>query len=130
MQWPLRHICGNVVLAYLPQREIEMSDPPRPTDIERPRRAAQGRGALGAGARDDPGRLRLRVTRRVEPDMRRLVEWVLNITQARYDAHRAGDPDPYDLPLPDELAANLHGGSADTRDTMEPEPLHQRRSTA
>lgn len=32
--------------------------------------------------------------------MRKLVEWVLNITQARYDAHRAGEPDPYDLPAP------------------------------
>ena len=30
--------------------------------------------------------------------MRKLVEWVLNITQIRYDAYRAGDPDPYDLP--------------------------------
>ena len=34
------------------------------------------------------------------PDVRKLVEWVLNITQARYDAHRAGEPDPYDLPPP------------------------------
>ncbi len=57
MQWPLRHICGNVVLAYLPQREIEMSSPPRPTDDERPRRAARGRSALGAGDRSDPRRL-------------------------------------------------------------------------
>lgn len=102
-----------------------MSDPPRPTDAERPRRAAQGRGALGAGARDDPGRLRLRVTRRVEPDMRKLVEWVLNITQARYDAHRAGEPDPYDLPAPDGL-----GPVSDERGRVEAEPSPQRRSTA
>ena len=125
MQWPLRHICGSVVLAYLPQREIEMSSPARPTDDERQRRAARGKGALGAGAWDDPGRLRLRVTRRVEPDMRRLVEWVLNITQARYDAHRAGEPDPYDLPAPDGL-----GPVSDERGRVEAEPSPQRRSTA
>ena len=57
--------------------------------------------------------------------MRRLVEWVLNITQARYDAHRAGEPDPYDLPAPDGL-----GPVSDPRGRMEPEPMHQRRSTA
>jgi len=102
-----------------------MSSPARPTDDERPRRAARGKGALGAGAWDDPGRLRLRVTRRVEPDMRRLVEWVLNITQARYDAHRAGEPDPYDLPAPDGL-----GPVSDERGRVEAEPSPQRRSTA
>src|SRR5699024_9357963 len=74
MQWPLRHICGTVdyLLAYLPHRELEMSDPGRPTPSKRPRRAAQDRAALGA--RSDP-QLRLRVTRRAEPDVRRLVEW-------------------------------------------------------
>lgn len=61
--------------------------------------------------------------------MRRLVEWVLNITQARYDAHRAGEPDPHGLQPPDELSADSHGGSADARATMEPEPLDER-STA
>lgn len=73
----------------------------------------------------DPGRLRLRVTRRVEPDVRKLVEWVLNITQARYDAHRAGVPDPYDLSAPDGL-----GPVSDERGREEPEPSPQRRSTA
>ena len=125
MQWPLRHICANVILAYLPQRETEMSEPPRPTDDERPRHAARGRGALGAGMGSDPGRLRLRVTRRVEPDVRKLVEWVLNITQARYDAHRAGVPDPYDLSAPDGL-----GPVSDERGRVGPEPSPQRRSTA
>lgn len=125
MQWPLRHICANVLLAYLPQREIEMSEPPRPTNAERPRHAARSRGALGAGDRSDPGRLRLRVTRRAEPDMRKLVEWVLNITQARYDAHRAGEPDPYDLPAPDGL-----GPVSAERGRVEAEPSPQRRSTA
>lgn len=57
--------------------------------------------------------------------MRKLVEWVLNITQARYDAHRAGEPDPYDLPAPDG-----RGPVSDPRGRMEPEPMHQRRSTA
>ena len=125
MQWPLRHICANVILAYLPQRETEMSEPPRPTDDERPRHAARGRGALGAGMGSDPGRLRLRVTRRVEPDVRKLVEWVLNITQARYDAHRDGRPDPYDLPTPDGL-----GPVSAARGRVEEEPAPQRRSTA
>lgn len=80
---------------------------------------------LGSGERDDPGRLRLRAIRRAEPEVSRLVEWVLNITQARYDAHLAGEPDPYDLPTPDSL-----GPVSDTRGRMEPEALHQRRSTA
>lgn len=102
-----------------------MSDRPRHTNAERPRRAAQGRGARGTGTGNDDPQLRLRVVRRTEPDMRKLVEWVLNITQARYDAHLAGEPDPYDLPTPDGL-----GPVSDARGRMEPEALHQRRSTA
>ena len=47
--------------------------------------------------------------------MSRLVAWVLDITQARYDAHRAGEPDPYGLALPEELA----GGDMDERRRME-----------
>ena len=103
-----------------------MSDPSRPTDAERPHHAARGRGALDTGARGDPGQLRLRVVRRAEPDMRKLVEWVLNITQARYDAHRAGEPDPYDLPPPEELTAESHDHSADGRDTMESAASNER----
>lgn len=103
-----------------------MSDRPRPTNAERPHHAARGRGALGLGTGADSGRLRLRVTRRAEPDVRKLVEWVLNITQARYDAHRAGEPDPYDLPPPDDLAADSHDHSAGARDTMEPEASNER----
>lgn len=61
--------------------------------------------------------------------MRKLVEWVLNITQARYDAHRAGEPDPYDLAPPDELSADSRGSSAGGRYTMESEPPNER-STA
>ena len=58
--------------------------------------------------------------------MRKLVEWVLNITQARYDAHRAGEPDPYDLPPPDELTNDSRDRSADGRATMEPEQPNER----
>lgn len=57
--------------------------------------------------------------------MPKLVEWVLNITQARHDAHQAEEPDPYDLPTPDGL-----GPVSDARGRVEAEPLHQRRSTA
>lgn len=47
--------------------------------------------------------LRLRVARREEPDVARLVELVLNIAEQRYRAYLDGDPDPYGLPLPDPL---------------------------
>ena len=116
---------GCSLLAYLPRREIEMSTRPRSTNAERPHDAARGRGVSEPGARGDPGQLRLRTIRRAEPDMRKLVEWVLNITQARYDAHRAGEPDPYDLPAPDGL-----GPVSDERGRVEAEQPHQRRSTA
>lgn len=36
------------------------------------------------------------------------MEWVLNITQARFDAHRAGEPDPYGLAPPDDLPEPAH----------------------
>ena len=103
-----------------------MIDPSRPTDAERPHHAARGRSALDTGTAGDPGQLRLRTIRRAEPDVRKLVEWVLNITQARYDAHRAGEPDPYDLPPPDELAADSQGSSVGERDTMESEASNER----
>lgn len=47
--------------------------------------------------------LRLRVTRRDEPDLDRLMEWVLNIAEARHRAYLNGEPDPYGLPPPDDL---------------------------
>lgn len=100
-----------------------MSDRPRHTPATPPHHAARGRGAHGTG-NDDP-QLRLRATRRAEPDVRKLVEWVLNITQARYDAHQAGQPDPYDLPAPDGL-----GPVSDARGRVEEDPAPQRRSTA
>lgn len=104
---------------------------PAPTR-ERRSHAAQGRVALGAragaGAKDDPGQLRLRTIRRAEPDM--LVEWVLNITQARWDAYRAGEPDPYGLPMPANLSL-MSDARGRVEENEEPELLHpQRRSTA
>lgn len=102
-----------------------MSDPNRPTDAERPRRASRRTGVLGEGVRDDPGTMRVRVSRRAEPEVSRLVEWVLNITQARYDAHGDGEPDPYDLLIPESLSE-----MSDARGRVEEEPTRQRRSTA
>lgn len=84
---------------------------------------------LGAGAGNDPGQLRLRTIRRTEPDITKLVEWVLNIAQARWEAYRAGDPDPYDLPMPANLSlmSDARGRVEENEDS---ELLHQRRSTA
>lgn len=48
--------------------------------------------------------LRLRVTRRDEPDLGKLIEWILGIAEARHRAWVAGEPDPYGLQLPDKLA--------------------------
>lgn len=45
--------------------------------------------------------LRLRVCWRDEPDRHRLIDLVLNVAQARHRAWLAGEPDPYDLPIPD-----------------------------
>lgn len=47
--------------------------------------------------------LRLTVTRRDEPDLGKLIEWVLGIAEARHRAWLNGDPDPYGLPPPDDL---------------------------
>lgn len=99
--------------------------PPR----ERPPHAAQSRGAQLSGSGSDPGQLRLRTIRRAEPDTGKLVEWVLNITQARWDAYRAGDPDPYDLPAPANLS-RLSDARGRVEEHEEPEPLHRRRITA
>lgn len=49
--------------------------------------------------------LRLRVTRREHPDLGKLIDWVLNIAEARHQAWQRGEPDPYGLPLPNELAS-------------------------
>ncbi|WP_157103279.1 hypothetical protein [Neomicrococcus aestuarii] len=48
--------------------------------------------------------LRLRVARRDEPDLGKLVEWVLGIADARHRVWVAGEPGPYGLTPPDGLA--------------------------
>ena len=101
---------------------------PSPTRERRPH-AAQGRGALLPGSGSDPGQLRLRTIRRAEPDTGKLVEWVLNIAQARWEAYRAGEPDPYDLPAPANLSL-LSDARGRVDEHEEPELLHRRRSTA
>lgn len=116
-------------MAYLLLCEIEVSVlTPTPTR-ERRQRAAQRRGAHSSGSGRDPRQLRLRTIRRTEPDVGKLVEWVLNITQARYDAHRCGEPDPYGLPVPENLSlmSDVRGRVEDER---EPELLRHRRSVA
>lgn len=50
--------------------------------------------------------LRLRVTRRDEPDLSKLIECVLGIADARHRAWTAGDPDPYGLPTPAGLTGS------------------------
>lgn len=52
--------------------------------------------------------LRLRVTRRDEPDLGKLIEWVLNIADTRHRAWLSGDPDPYGQPQPDDLPPTLN----------------------
>ena len=41
--------------------------------------------------------------RRDEPDLGKLIEWVLNIAEARHRAWRDGKPDPYGLPVPESV---------------------------
>lgn len=50
--------------------------------------------------KDSARNLRLRVSRRDEPDVELLVELVLNIAEARHRAFLNGAPDPYGLPPP------------------------------
>ena len=59
--------------------------------------------------RTEDQRLRLRVTRQDTPDMSKLVEWVLNIAEARHRAWRDGKPDPYGLPPPESIRAEQPG---------------------
>ena len=58
-----------------------------------------------SGMRGDERNLRLRVTRREEPDLGKLIEWVLGIADARHRAWVNGDTDPYGLPPPGGLAS-------------------------
>lgn len=57
----------------------------------------------------DARNLRLRVTRRDEPDLARLIEWVLGITKTRHHAWANGEPDPYGLALPDGIGPEASG---------------------
>ena len=62
--------------------------------------------------RTEDQRLRLRMMRRDEPDLGKLIEWVLNIAEARHRAWRDGKPDPYGLPVPEsvrQIANPEHG---------------------
>ena len=47
--------------------------------------------------------LRLRVMRRNEPGLGKLIEWVLNIAEARHSALLDGEPDPCGLPVPESI---------------------------
>lgn len=60
------------------------------------------------GMRGDERNLRLRVTRREEPDLGTLIEWVLGIAEARHRAWVNGEPDPYGFPPPEDLASARH----------------------
>ena len=62
--------------------------------------------------RTEDRRLRLRATRRDEPDQGKLIEWVLSIAEARHRAWLNGEPDPYGLPVPEsvrQIANPEHG---------------------
>ena len=69
--------------------------------------------------------LRLRVTRRDEADLGKLIEWVLGIAEARHRAWVAGEADPYGFRLPDELtgappALRFVRGARENRDQAPP----------
>jgi len=57
----------------------------------------------------DARNLRLRATRRGEPDLAKLVAWVLGIADTRHRAWINGEPDPYSLALPDGIGPESSG---------------------
>lgn len=57
------------------------------------------------GMRSDERNLKLRATLREEPDLAKLIEWVLGIADARHRAWVNGDLDPYGRPPPEGLAS-------------------------
>lgn len=61
--------------------------------------------------RTEDRHLRLRVTRRDEPDRAKLIEWVLGIAEARHRAWINGEPNPYGLPLPVGIDPLTLGGA-------------------
>lgn len=68
-----------------------------------------GGAAYLPGMKTEDRHLRLRVTRRDEPDLGKLIEWVLNIAEARHRAWRDGKPDPYGLASPESTRAEQPG---------------------
>ena len=58
---------------------------------------------------DEARNRRLRVTRRDDPDLGKLIEWVLGIAEARHRAWVNGEPDPYGLGLPDGIGPEASG---------------------
>lgn len=76
--------------------------------------------------RTEDQRLRLRVLRRDEPDLGKLIEWVLSIAEARHRAWRDGKPDPYGLPVPESIQqiVSPEHGPQDLRD-RQTEPMSQ-----
>lgn len=61
----------------------------------------------------DARKLRLRVTRRDDPDRGNLIEWVLSIADARHFACFNREPAPYGLRMPDGIeleSSDHHGG--------------------
>ena len=61
------------------------------------------------GMNSDLRNLRLRATRRDEPDLARLVTWVLGTAEARHRAWVNGESDPYGLGLPDGIGPESSG---------------------
>ena len=78
--------------------------------------------------RSDDRNLRLRVTRREEPDLGKLIEWVLNIAEARHRAWLDGEPDPYGLPLPVGIEPLTLGGAVGAGKFPEPSVSPKRRA--
>lgn len=76
-----------------------MSDP-GPNHTEQASAARRRRKAEVRSGRGNDPQLQLRVTRRAEPDMRRLVGGEHDPGPVR---RTAPGPDPYDLPPPDDL---------------------------
>ncbi|HZW45834.1 MAG TPA: hypothetical protein VFF32_15890 [Dermatophilaceae bacterium] len=70
--------------------------------------------------RSDARNLGLRVTRRKEPDVDRLVELVLDIAETRHRAYVNGEPDPYGLPLPEPAPRK----AAATNERLDPRGAH------
>ena len=78
--------------------------------------------------RTEDRRLRVRVTRQDAPDLGKLIEWVLNIAQARHRAWLNGEPDPYGLPVPERIEPLTLGGADGAGKFPGPSASPQRRA--